>query len=211
MRQELTDITLVVDRSGSMHVCQSDAEGGVNSFIEDQKKAEGEAVLTLVQFDTEYEFVHTATPINDVPPYHLVPRGSTALLDAVGRSISEAGARLDKMPEDQRPGCVVFVIVTDGHENASKEFRRDAVRMMITSQQSEYNWQFTFLGADATAFDEAVSLGIRKESTAVFDSKDKSANAYQAASANVSRMRLCTARGQTVNSSYTKEERSDME
>lgn len=207
MRKDLTDITLVVDRSQSMEVCRSDAEGGVNRFIEEQKKADGEAVLTLVQFDTEYEFLHTAKPVGEVPAYGLVPRGWTALLDAVGRAISEAGARLENIPEENRPGCVVFVIVTDGHENSSKEFTKAKVQEMIARQQSQYNWQFTFLGADQAAFDDAMSLGIPVAAVAVFDPNKKSAEAYKAASANVSRMRSASLSGDTVAANYTDDER----
>src|SRR5687768_7332033 len=89
MRSDLTDITLVVDRSGSMAEVRDDAEGGVNTFIAQQAKQPGEALLTLVQFDTEYEFLHTGVPIQNVSRYELVPRGMTALLDAVGRAINE--------------------------------------------------------------------------------------------------------------------------
>src|SRR5262245_6824283 len=99
MRNDFTDLTLVIDRSGSMSAIQSDAEGGINQFIDDQNKQPGECALTLVQFDTEYDFVHRALPIRDVPKYSLVPRGSTALLDAVGRAIAETGERLKGMAE----------------------------------------------------------------------------------------------------------------
>jgi hypothetical protein len=94
MRTDLTDITMVIDRSGSMSSIRSDAEGGINTFIDLQKSEPGEALLSLVQFDTEYEFIHKDVPIGNVPKYTLVPRGSTALLDAVGRAINETGARL---------------------------------------------------------------------------------------------------------------------
>ena len=119
MKTDLTDITLVVDRSGSMQDIRSDAEGGVNAFIENQAKEPGEALLTLVQFDTEFEFLHTGVPIKDVPRYSLVPRGSTALLDAVGRAINETGERISKLAEAERPALVVFVVMTDGLENSS--------------------------------------------------------------------------------------------
>lgn len=207
MRNDLTDITLVVDRSGSMEICRTDAEGGVNRFVKEQKQANGEAVLTLVQFDTSYDFVHTAKPITEVPAYRLIPRGMTALLDAVGKAISETGERLEKTVEEERPGCVVFVIVTDGHENSSRKFTKVAVQGMIARQQSQYNWQFTFLGADQAAFDEAVSLGVPTSAIATFDPQKKSGEAYQAASANVSRMRSACLAGQEVKSSYTNEER----
>lgn len=210
MRTDLTDITLVVDRSGSMSSCQDDAEGGINTFIAEQKKVDGEATLTLVQFDTVYDFVHSGMPIQDVPEYRLVPRGMTALLDAVGRAINEAGDRLEKMSDAERPGCVVFVIVTDGHENSSREFRHDQVREMIERQRSQYNWQFTFLGADETAFAVGAAMGIPKDAVAAYDPNKKAGKAYKMASSNVARMRSCTASGQNVVSSYSDKEREAM-
>ena len=145
MRTDLTDITLVVDRSGSMDAIQGDAEGGVNTFITEQAKEPGEALLTLVQFDTEYEFLHKGVPIGEVPRYELHPRGATALLDAVGRAINETGERLAAMKEQDRPGLVIFVVMTDGLENSSKEFTKAQIKEMIERQQHDYNWQFTFL------------------------------------------------------------------
>jgi Mg-chelatase subunit ChlD len=208
MRQDLTDITLIVDRSGSMESCKSDAQGGINTFITEQQQAEGEATLTLVQFDTEYEFLHRGVPIKDVPEFRLVPRGMTALLDAVGRGVNEAGERLDKLAEEDKPGCVVFVIVTDGHENSSKEFTRDKVRELIKRQTSEYNWQFMFLGADQEAFDEAIAMGVSASAVATYDPKKKSGEAYKAASSNVAQMRYCAMSGKSVSSAFSDEERS---
>ena len=160
MKSDLTDITLVVDRSGSMEQVKEDAQGGVNSFIKEQAKEPGEALLTLVQFDTEYEFLHKGVPISQVPEYKLVPRGMTALLDAVGRAINETGERLSKMKEQDRPGLVIFVVMTDGLENSSKEFSKEVIKEMIKRQQEQYNWHFTFLGANQDAFAEAGSMGI---------------------------------------------------
>ena len=207
MRKDLADITLVVDRSGSMHACQSDAEGGINQFVKDQKAGGGEALFTLVQFDTEYDFIHKGVPIAQVGEYRLVPRGQTALLDAVGRAIVETGERLDKMDEANRPGCVVFVIVTDGHENSSKEFQVDKIREMITRQQDDYQWQFTFLGADAQAFDEAMRMGVRAAGVAVYDAEEKTSGAFAAASSSVSRVRSATARGGKAVSCFSQNER----
>lgn len=114
MRKDYTDITLVVDRSGSMSSIRDDAEGGINEFIRQQGRVEGEARITLVEFDTEYHFVENGTRVEDVKPYELIPRGATALLDAVGRAINETGSRLAALAEKDRPGLVVFVITTDG-------------------------------------------------------------------------------------------------
>ena len=158
----------------------TDAEGGINSFIEQQKQEPGEANVTLVQFDTEYEFVHSGVPIRQVPAFKLVPRGSTALLDAVGRAINETGARLAAMDESQRPGLVVFVIVTDGEENSSREFTRDQIRKMVEHQQSAYKWQFTFLAANQDAFAAGGSMGIAQDGIAAF-SPGKVRGTYAAA------------------------------
>ncbi len=104
---------------------KDDADGGVNTFVSEQAKEPGEALVTLLQFDTEYEFLHKGMPIRQVPKYELVPRGMTALLDAVGRAINETSERLLKMAEQDRPGLVIFVVVTDGHENSLLEFTKD--------------------------------------------------------------------------------------
>ena len=186
MRTDLTDITLVVDRSGSMEQIREDAEGGVNSFISQQAKEPGEALLTLVQFDTEYEFLHTGVPIQNVPRYELVPRGMTALLDAVGRAINETGERLAKMPQPDRPGLVIFVVMTDGQENSSKEFNKSQVKEMIERQQSIH------------------AAGVADYAA------EKVAAAYRGTSGKVARMRAQRSAGETVNNEFTDEEREEM-
>ena len=205
MKLDFSDVTVVLDRSGSMQSCRTDAEGGVNAFIEEQKKHPGECAFSLVEFDTEYNFVHKAKPVAEVPPYTLVPRGGTALLDAVGRAINETGERLAAMKEEDRPSLVVFVIVTDGEENESKEFSRSQIKAMIERQQKDYNWQFTFLGANQDAFAEAGAIGIAPASVGLYH-RDKTSIAFAAASSNVSRMRTASASGQEVDNSYTSEE-----
>jgi hypothetical protein len=209
MRTDLTDITMVVDRSGSMESIKSDAEGGINSFIDQQKQEPGEALLTLVQFDTDYEFVHKGKPIKQAPAFKLVPRGSTALLDAVGRAINETGARLAAMEESQRPGLVVFVIVTDGQENSSKEFTRERLRQMVQHQQSVYKWQFTFLAANQDAFAEGASMGIAQDGIAAF-SVGKVRGTYDSAAKKMSRMRKAAGEGAVVDNKFTDEERGEM-
>lgn len=210
MRNNLTDITLVVDRSGSMEEIQSDAQGGVNAFIRAQANEPGEALLTLVQFDTEYEFVHRAMPVQNVSEYKLVPRGATALLDAVGRAINETGERLAKMPEPERPGLVVFVVMTDGLENSSREFTTPQIKQMIERQQSQYNWHFTFLGANQDAFAEAGAMGMHAAGVANVAMRKVGA-AYQMTSDKVSRMRKHSDAGKTVSNEFTAEERQAME
>lgn len=209
MRKDLTDITLVVDRSGSMEAIRSDAQGGVNAFIQDQAREPGDVLLTLVQFDTEYEFLHRGTPIRKVPQYELVPRGGTALLDAVGRAINETGARLAAMPEADRPGLVLFVVMTDGQENSSREFTKAQIRRMVEHQQSQYQWHFTFLGANQDAFDEAGSIGIARSGTADFAAA-KVATACAAASRKTTRMRSQRLADRSVDNAFTAEELASM-
>ena len=210
MRSDLTDITLIVDRSGSMGSVREEAEGGVNAFINLQKQEPGEALLTLVQFDTDYEFLYQGAPIQEVAPYELVPRGMTALLDAVGRAINETGERLAGMPESQRPGLVICVVMTDGLENSSSEFTKSQVKAMIERQQNVYHWHFTFLGANQDAFAEARSLGMHHSAAANY-APSKVASAYQATGGKVARMRQQKRAGEVVRNEFTEKERRDMQ
>ena len=166
-------------------------------------------MLTLVQFDTEYEFIHKGVSIKQVPKYELQPRGWTALLDAVGRAISETGQRLAHIPDADRPGLVIFVVMTDGQENSSKEFTKAQIKEMIERQQNVYNWHFTFLGANQDAFAEAGGMGIHAAGVANYQA-DKVGVAYWATSNKVARMRKQLADGETVKNDFTDEERNQM-
>ena len=209
MKANLTDITLVVDRSGSMEQIREDAEGGVNTFISEQGKEPGEALLTLVQFDTEYEFLHKGMPIQQVPKYELIPRGMTALLDAMGKAINETGERLAKMDEGDRPGLVIFVVMTDGQENSSREFTKTQLKKMIERQQNEFDWHFTFVGANQDSFTEARGMGIHTDGVANY-AMDKVAATYKATGRKVSRMRAQRSSGETVKNYFTNEEKEEM-
>lgn len=209
MRKDLTDVTVVLDRSGSMSSCQQEAQNGVNHFVKEQQSVDGECLFSLIQFDTEYEFVHRGVPIKDVPEFTLVPRGMTALLDAVGRAINEAGERLAAMAEDQRPGLVIFVIVTDGHENSSHEFTKEQIKEMIERQQRDYQWKFTFLGANQDAFASAASYGVVQDAAANY-AASKTDQAFKGSSAATKRARQALAAGQNVSFNYTNDERTAM-
>ena len=179
MNQNYTDITIVLDRSGSMGVIAHDVIGGVNTFIDTQKEQPGKATLTLVQFDNVYEIVHNAVDISAVP--HLTketykPRGMTALLDAVGRTIVETGKRLEQMPEAERPGKVLFVIMTDGEENVSTEMTYEKVKEMTEHQKTKYNWDFIFLGANIDVKKYANNLGINANNAVLFNTTSKGVN-----------------------------------
>lgn len=161
-KKDLTEIVVVLDRSGSMGSIQKDMEGGFDKFIQDQCAVPGPCNVTLTQFDTEYEVVYSGRPLTDVPKLVLAPRGSTALHDAMGKTINDTGARLAALPEDQRPERVLFVVISDGHENASREYTHDRVADMIKHQQEKYNWQFVYFGANQDAVLVAQSLNITR-------------------------------------------------
>lgn len=166
MNQNLTEMVFILDRSGSMSHLQNETIGGFNSMIEKQKKEPGEAFVTTVLFDGQYELLHDHVNIQDVKPItdrEYYARGMTALLDAVGRTINSVGERLSKTPEEERPGHVIFVITTDGAENASREFTKVKVKEMVEHQQDKYSWAFMFLGANIDAVAEAASLGINTD------------------------------------------------
>jgi uncharacterized protein YegL len=160
MRKNHTEIVCIVDRSGSMASIKTDAEGGFDSFIVEQKKVKGTASVTLVLFDDKYEVAYQDKDLKNVPLLNLVPRGNTALLDAIGRTINEVGSRLASTAEKDRPGKVMVCIVTDGQENASKEFTKTKIKEMIDHQRSKYSWEFSYLGANQDAFAEANQIGI---------------------------------------------------
>lgn len=161
MKQDYCHIHVILDRSGSMQSIRDDVIGGFNSFIEEQKKVPGEATVTLVQFDDEdpYEVVSDFTRLYDVRELTsntFVPRGSTPLLDAIGRGINDCQSKLDKMADWDRPKKVIFCIITDGQENCSKEFKRDQIMKMIADQRTQ-NWEFVFMSCDEKAIQDAVT------------------------------------------------------
>lgn len=166
MKENKTEIVLIVDRSGSMQSVRNDAIGGFNSFIEEQKRVPGECLVTLCLFNSEVEIVHDAVPISDIPPLNrrtFVPDGYTALLDAVGNTVITIGERLARTPEEERPEHVVVAILTDGKENRSVEFRRDQVKKIIEHQIEKYSWKFIYLGQNVDSFSDARTIGIRAD------------------------------------------------
>ena len=149
MKKNLTELVFIIDRSGSMYNLVNDTIGGYNSMIENQKKEQGDAYVTTVLFDDNYELLHDHINLKEIKPItdkEYYTRGSTALLDAVGKTINSIGVRLNNTPEDERPDKVIFVITTDGYENASRKFTKTQIKDMIEHQQNKYSWTFIFLG-----------------------------------------------------------------
>jgi len=176
MRQDLTELVFVLDRSGSMGFMKDEAIGGFNAFLEEQKTLDGEANLTLVLFDHRYKVIHSGKNIQDVPNLckeTYVPSGTTALLDAIGRTVDDVGKRLSEMPEEERPSKVLVAILTDGMENASKDYKKLKINEMITHQRGKYSWEFVFLGANQDAFSEGVALGMLGQNTMTYDCSEE--------------------------------------
>ena len=205
MREGYTHIAVVLDRSGSMGSCKSVTIEGLNSFINKQKMVKGEGTITLVQFDDCYEVNYDFLPLENTPlltDSSYVPRGMTALLDAIGRTIDETGAKLAALPENKRPARVIIVIQTDGLENSSTKYisppssfdinvrsfqhiqsydKGARVREMIKHQQEKYNWDFVFLGAGQDAIATAINYGINAKSAMTYDT-DNSVQAFNSVS-----------------------------
>lgn len=159
-----TDISIVLDVSGSMHKIKSDTIGGFNSFLNDQKKLKGKCTLTLAKFNHGYIMPYFGIDINKVSEltdYTFLPNGNTALYDAIGRTIESTGHRLSMMPSTERPSNVIFVILTDGEENCSVNYSYSKIKEMIEHQQTKYSWSFVFLGANQDAIATAGGLGIK--------------------------------------------------
>jgi hypothetical protein len=174
MNQNLTEIVFILDRSGSMSGLESDTIGGFNSFVTKQAEI-GSTNLTTILFDDKYEILHNGIDAKKavLTEKEYYTRGSTALLDAVGKTINDVGKRLGKTPEAQRPGKVIFVITTDGLENASAKFSYDEVKRMITHQGEKYSWEFIFLGANIDVAQEGGRLGINEDRAFCFTPDSK--------------------------------------
>lgn len=175
MNKDLTEIIFLLDRSGSMAGLESDTVGGFNAFIKRQCQLEGKTILTTVLFDDDYEVLWNGIEAKnaDLTEDEYYVRGCTALLDAVGKTILDVGRRLSQTDEENRPSKVIFVITTDGMENASSEFTYGKVKELINHQQEKYNWEFIFMGANIDAASEAESIGIARNHAYKFEASDK--------------------------------------
>ena len=197
MKKGLTEMVFILDRSGSMAGLEEDTIGGYNSMLEKQKALEGEALVSTVLFDHENMVICDRKPIAEVPKMteeEYFVRGCTALLDAVGGAIHHIGNVHKYAREDDRPEKTVFVITTDGMENASKIYTYSKVQSMIKRQTEKYGWEFLFLGANIDAKAEAGRLGIR-ERRAVKYQNDKKGTAlnYKVVGEAIAELRCCSA------------------
>ena len=195
MKKGLTEIVFILDRSGSMSGLEKDTIGGFNSLMERQKKEDGEAYISTVLFDNEAQVLHDRVPLDRVRPmtekeYYV--GGCTALLDAVGGAIHHIGNVHKYAREEDRPEKTLFVITTDGQENASHRYNYEKVKQMVERQKERFGWEFLFLGANIDAAKEAGRFGIRADRTANFvcDAQGTEVN-YKALSKAISQVRSC--------------------
>lgn len=163
MKKNLTELVFILDKSGSMSGLEKDTIGGFNSMLDQQRKVDGECVITTVLFDNRYELLHDRIDIRAVQPItgkEYFVGGSTALLDAIGRTIHKIDMVQKKTAEDYRAEKVMFVIITDGEENASSHYSSAKIRQLIQHQKERYGWEFIFLGANIDAVETAGRFGI---------------------------------------------------
>lgn len=193
----MTELVVILDHSGSMSGLEKDTIGGFNSMLEKQRKEPGEAVVSTVLFDNEIEVIHDRVPVTNVPSLtdkEYFVRGCTALLDAVGGAIRHIGnvhkyARREDVPEK-----TLFIITTDGMENASRRYTYDKVRSMIERQKERYGWEFIFLGANIDAAAEARRMGIDESMAANYNcDEDGTALNFEVISEAITNVRMCSA------------------
>ena len=195
MKKGLTEIVFILDRSGSMSGLEQDTIGGYNSLLRKQQSEEGEAIISTVLFDDQTEVLHDRVNLDDIKPmteneYYV--RGCTALLDAVGGAIHHIGNVHKYARKEDVPEKTLFIITTDGMENASRRYSYEKVKHMIERQKAKFGWEFLFLGANIDAIEVAGRFGIQPERAVNYncDSAGTAVN-YRALSKVVSRVRKC--------------------
>ena len=197
MKKNLTEIVFILDRSGSMAGLEKDTIGGFNAMLEKQKREEGRVLVSTVLFDHEQQVIHDRVDIRRMEPMterEYFVRGCTALLDAVGGAIHHIGNVHKYAREEDRPEKTLFVITTDGMENASKHYTYDKVKAMITRQQEKYGWEFLFLGANIDAAREAARFGIGKDFAANYHADSKGTGViYDTVNDAICQVRQCSA------------------
>lgn len=197
MKTNRTELVFILDRSGSMSGLEADTIGGFNSMLAKQKQEAGEAVVTTVLFDDRYELLHDRIDIRSVAPItdrQYFVRGSTALLDAIGRTIHKIVNVQRHTAPEYRADKVLFVITTDGYENASREYGPEQIKTLVEREQKEFGWEFLFLGANIDAIAAAKQFGIGADRAVTFHADNEGTRLnYAVVSEAVSCLRACAA------------------
>ncbi|WP_020527715.1 vWA domain-containing protein [Flexithrix dorotheae] len=215
MKKGYTDIVVLLDRSGSMSSIKEDMMGGFNTFLKEQKKLDGECTISLYSFDENngrlsYDTIYREVPIKkagNLNDENFVPRGMTPLLDAMGKLINETGNRYRGMNSEDRPERIVLVIITDGLENASREFKKEQINKMVQHQEDKYSWNFIYLGANQDAIAEGQSMGFSAKMAMTYE-VSKTRMMYSSLSKNIANFRKSAAPSKE-SLAFTEEQRKE--
>lgn len=197
MKKNLTELVMILDRSGSMSGLEADTIGGYNAMLEKQRKMEGEVLVSTVLFDDRIDVIHDRLGLDEVPKmtdkeYYV--RGCTALLDAVGSAIHHIANVHKYAREEERPEKTIFVITTDGMENASRRYTYEKVKKMVEHEKEKYGWEFLFLGANMDAIEVAGRFGIHEDRAVTYEAdREGTLLNYQVVSETVGQMRCSSA------------------
>lgn len=192
-KENFTSINVIIDASGSMQHLQFDTIGSFNTFLDEQKAFPGEAALSLCSFNTSTNLIHDFVKLGGVPSLDAktyAPSGGTALLDAIGSTIESVGTKLAAMDESERPSKVLFLVITDGHENSSRSFSPEKIKEMVQHQKDVYSWEFVFMGANIDAITAGQNLGVSTRNTLNYvPTAAGTADLYRTISSNTTRYR----------------------
>ncbi len=168
----LTHLAMLLDRSGSMQSIKAATEEGFAAFLTEQRQSPGRCTVTLAQFDQQYDEVYTDVDVHSAPALDLKPRGMTALLDSIGRLVQSTALRIAQLPEEQRPANVVVGIMTDGLENASKEYTHAAVKALVSEREEKFGWTFLYMGANQDAIEVGASIGVSADRSLTYEAEN---------------------------------------
>lgn len=197
MKNDYTHVAMVIDRSGSMKDSWTDVLGGYKQIVDDNKKEPGKCTFTVAVFDDSYELKTS-------------PRGWTALLDAVGKTINEVGDKLKKLDEKDRPAKILIYIISDGQENSSKEFKKSDIVKMIEEQESKYSWVFSYMGSTLESVNDAISFGIKATNSTVYNDKNYG-NTFSILSEKMMKTRSASKDDYIATCMWSEAERKDLE
>lgn len=206
MKTNYTHIAILLDRSGSMSRIASDMEGGLKTFLNEQKLVPGDLTISLTQFDDKYTPIFVRRDVNNIEDIKIVPRGSTALIDSAVRMIKDVDENLKSLPEEEKPEKVLFLIITDGEENSSTNFKLSDLKELIAKQETEQNWTFVYIGANQDAFLNASSYGISTDFALNYEANTAGVNTmYSSVSEATTSFRTTTSRFKFTNTDESEE------
>ncbi|PSL41816.1 hypothetical protein B0H99_10160 [Planomicrobium soli] len=211
MANSKTELVFILDKSGSMAGLEADTIGGFNALLSKQKREAGDATVTTVLFNNNYELLHDRIPVSSVSPIsdkEYEVGGTTALLDAIGSTIQKIANAQKRTREEDRADKVMFVITTDGMENASSEYNHNKIKSMIANQKEKYNWEFIFMGANIDAVSTAEQFGINEEFAVNYHADEKGTELnYKVMSETISSFR----KGEKLDRHWKKDIEADFE